>query len=150
VSPISSKHACADALALLSLSLDQELSPLESRKLERHLNGCPDCSRKGAGIVAITRELRSLPLETPSISTRPRLPWRRRIARTGIPAVAAVLVASFGLVALQGSVDVRPGSMSPTVPAANVVSAVRLSRVTHSIPPQPEQQSVSAAVVWLP
>ena len=60
--------ACADALALLSLSLDQELSPLESRKLERHLHGCPGCSRKGAGIVAITRELRSLPLETPSIS----------------------------------------------------------------------------------
>jgi len=134
-------------MALLSRSLDQELGPLELRKLERHLRECPGCRRRGESIEAITHTLRSLPLATPSVPLQPRLPWRRRVARTGFPAAAAVAVASLGLVALQGSVNAGSGSISPAV---TVSSAPRLSPVTHSLPPQPEQQSMSAAVVWLP
>lgn len=147
MSPLNERHACADALALLSLSLDQELSPLERRKLERHVCACPDCRRKGAAVEAITRTLRALPLEAPSVSALPHLPLRRRIARNSVPAAAAMMVASLGLVALQGSVDMGSGGMSSTVP---VPSAVRLSPVTHSIPPQLQSQYASAAVAWLP
>ena len=39
----------------------------------------------------------------------PHLPWRRRIARTGLPAAAAVIVSALALVALQGSVDAGSG-----------------------------------------
>jgi len=146
VSPLNGKHACADALALLSLSLDEELSLWERRKLERHIRDCPDCRRRGIAIETIARTLRGLPLEAPSVSALPQLPLRRRIARTGFPAAAAMIVVSLGLVALQGSVNVSSGGMSPTLTVPN---ALTLSPVTHSLPFQPEQHS-SAAVVWLP
>ena len=143
---MNGKHVCADALSLLSLSLDEELSPLEHLKLERHLRVCPDCRSRADGIDAITRALRGLPLEAPSVSALPHLPWRRRIARTGFPA-AAVLVASFGVVALQGSVDLGSGGMSP---AATVPSAVTLSPVNQSLPPQLRPQYQSAGFVFAP
>jgi anti-sigma factor RsiW len=140
------KQACAEALSLLSLSLDEELSPLEGHKLERHLRACPECRRRGAELETITRTLRDLPLETPSLSSLPRLPWRRRVARSGIPVAAAMVAAVLGLVALQGSEDIGPGAVSPTV---TVSSAPRFSPVNHSLPPQPRPQYVTA-VVWLP
>ena len=138
-------HACAEALSLLSLSLDEELSPLERHKLERHITECPDCRRRSAGVEAVTRMLRELPPEAPSTLTLPRLP-RRRLARSGFPAAAAI-VASVGLVALQGSVDVNRGSTSPTV---EVSSATWQSPVTHSSQPQPPPQYAAAAIAWIP
>jgi anti-sigma factor RsiW len=134
-------------MALLSLSLDEELTPLERHKLERHVRECPACARRSAVIEAITRALRGLPLEAPVISSLPHLPLRRRIARTGFPAAAAMIVASLGLVALQGSVNAGSQSIDP---AATVSNAVSLSPVTYSLSPQPGQQHASAAVVWLP
>ena len=139
------KRACADALASLSLSLDLELSPLERRKLDRHLFGCPDCRRIGASIEAITLALRDLPLEAPSVSLLPHLPRRRRIARNSLPAAAAVIVASLGLVALQGSVGASTGDMNP---ALTVSSTPRLSPVTYAISPQ--QQPYAYAAVQAP
>ena len=127
------KRACADALASLSLSLDQELNSIESCKLERHLLNCPDCRRKGASVEAITLVLRDLPLETPSISVLPHLPWRRRVARNSLPATAAAIVASLGLVALQGSVGASSGDMNP---ALTVSRTPKQSPVTYVIPPQ--------------
>lgn len=149
MSPISGNwkygnHACAEVLSLLSLSLDEELSLLESHKLERHLRECPDCRHKGACFEGITRTLRELPLETPSVSSRPHLPRRRRIARTGIPVAAAMVAASLGLVALQGSADMGSGVVSPTAP---VSSARPLSPVTHSLPSQERPEFVSALIV---
>ncbi|MHB8060779.1 MAG: zf-HC2 domain-containing protein [Gaiellaceae bacterium] len=146
MSPINGKYDCAEVLALLSLSLDDELSPLESHKLERHLADCPDCRRRGAGIEAITRTLRAMPLEARPVSSLPRLPWRRRVARTGIPVAAAMIAASLGLVALQGSADMGPGGIRPAV---TVSSAPHFSPVTHSLPPQLRPEYVSA-LVWLP
>jgi predicted anti-sigma-YlaC factor YlaD len=137
-------HACAEALSLLSLSLDEELNPLDSHKLERHLRDCPDCRRKGACFEAIASTLRELPLETPSVSSSPRLPRRRRIARAGIPVAAAMIAASLGLVALQGSTDMGSGVVSPT---ATVSSARPLSPVTHSLPSQERPEFVSALIV---
>jgi predicted anti-sigma-YlaC factor YlaD len=147
VSPINGKCVCAEALSLLSLSLDEELGPLESYKLERHLRACPDCRRKGACVEAITRTLRELPLEAPSVSLSPRLPWRRRIARAGIPVAAAMIAASLGLVSLQGSTGMGSGVMTPTVTVSNTTEP---SPVTHSLPPQPPQQYASVPLIWLP
>lgn len=145
--PLTGKYVCADALALLSRSLDEELSALELHKLQRHISDCPACGRRSAVIEAFTRTLRTLPLETPSVSSLPHLPLRRRIARTGFPAAAAMIVASLGLVALQGSVNAGPQSVSPNLTVSNAVS---LSPVTYSLSPQLQQQHESAAVVWLP
>jgi len=119
---------------------------MERLKLERHLRDCADCRRRTAGIEALTRALRALPLDAPSVSALPHLPWRRRIVRTGLPA-AAMIVASFGLVALQGSVDMGSGGVSPTVTVSNVVG---LSPVNHSLPPQPQPQYASAGFVFTP
>jgi anti-sigma factor RsiW len=139
------KRACADALASLSLSLDQELSPIERRKLERHFLGCPDCRRKGASVEAITLALRDLPPEAPSISVLPHLSWRRRVARNSLPAAAAAIVASLGLVALQGSVGASSGDINP---ALTVSSIPKQSPVTYVIPPKP--QPYENAVVHAP
>jgi anti-sigma factor RsiW len=128
-------RACADALASLSLSLDQELSALERRKLERHLVGCPGCRLRGASIEAIALALRDLPPEVPSVSLLPHLPWRRRFARKSLPVTMAVIVASLGLVALQGSVGASSGDMNP---ALTVPSTPKQSPVTYAIPPQPQ------------
>lgn len=132
---------------MLSLSLDEELSPLESFKLERHLRACPDCRRKGACVEAITRTLRELPLEAPSVSSLPQLPWRRRIARAGIPVAAAMIAASLGLVSLQGSTGMGSGVVTPTVTVSNTTEP---SPVTHSLQPQPQQQYASVPLIWLP
>jgi predicted anti-sigma-YlaC factor YlaD len=139
-------RACAEALSLLSLSLDEELGPLERHKLERHLAECPDCRRRSAGVEAVTRMLRELSPEAPSTLTLPRLPRRRRLARSGFPAAAAI-VASLGLVALQGSVDVNRSSTSSTVEVSN---ATWQSPVTHSSQPQPPPQYAAAAIAWIP
>jgi anti-sigma factor RsiW len=147
VGSLNGKYACADVLALLSRSLDEELTPLEQHKLQRHLRDCPACQRRSAVIDAFTRTLRSLPLEIPSVSSLPHLPLRRRIARTGFPAAAAMIVASLGLVALQGSVNAGPQGVSPSLTVSNAVS---LSPVTYSPSSQLQQQHASAAVVWLP
>jgi anti-sigma factor RsiW len=137
------KYACADALALLSLSLDQELRPLERRKLDRHLLVCSNCGRKGASVEAITLALRNLPPEMPSISLLPRLPRRRRVARNSLPATAAVIVASLGLVTLQGSVSAGSVDISP---ALTVSSTPKLSPITYAIPPQQQPYAYAAAV----
>jgi anti-sigma factor RsiW len=115
VSPAGRIRACEDALALFSLSLDEEPSPLERRKLNRHLRSCAECRRRAAAIDAVTVTLRDLPPEVPAGSSLPSTPRRHRIARTGIPAVAAVAVASLGLVALQGSVTGNIPAVTATV-----------------------------------
>lgn len=144
---MSGKRACAEAQALLSLSLDEELSPLERRKLERHVGECPDCLRRSANVEAMTRMLRDLPPEAPSALALPRLTLRRRLARSSIPAAAAVIFASLGLVALQGSVDLGQGNVSPPV---QVSSAGLQSPITHSSQPQPQPQYSIAAFVLIP
>lgn len=135
------KRACADALASLSLSLDQELNSIESCKLERHLLNCPDCRRKGASIEAIALALRGLPLEAPSISVLPHPSWRRRVARNSLPATAAAIVASLGLVALQGSVGASSGDMNP---ALTVSRTPRPAPVPYVIRPQSQPYANAA------
>jgi hypothetical protein len=58
-----------------------------------------------------------------------------------------MVVASLGLVALQGSVNAGPQGVSPSLTVSNAVS---LSPVTYSPSSQLQQQHASAAVVWLP
>jgi predicted anti-sigma-YlaC factor YlaD len=123
VSPAGRIRACEDALALFSLSLDEEPSPLERRKLDRHLLSCAECRRRAAAIDAVTVALRGLPPEVPAGSSVPSTPRRHRIARTGIPAAAAVAMASLGLVALQGSVSGNMPTATVTVPDTSTPSS---------------------------
>lgn len=139
------KRTCADALASLSLSLDQELSPIERRKLERHLAGCPDCGRKGASVEAITLTLRTLPLEAPSVSVLPHLPRRRRVARSGLPAAAAAIVASLGLVVLQGSAGASSGDVNPALTVSSTPKQLPVTYVR-----QPQLQPYANAAVQAP
>jgi predicted anti-sigma-YlaC factor YlaD len=146
VSPPVRTHACDDALALLSLSLDGELSVLEQQRLERHLRACPPCRYRSLGIESMTTMLRSLPPEAPSVSSRPRARRRQRITRTGLPAVAAMAVASLGLITLQGSVTGEPGiTATVTVPTVPILSPITSA-------PQPQSIGVSYAgdFLWAP
>jgi predicted anti-sigma-YlaC factor YlaD len=140
-------RACDDALALLSLSLDEELSTLERRKLERHLRFCPACRRTSVGIEGATVALRGLPLETPSASFSPHAPWRRRVARTGLSTMAAVAFASLGLVALQGSVNGDSNGITSTVTVPEVSS---LSPITSVPQPQRPGFSFYGDIAWAP
>ncbi len=138
---MSGDRVCADTLGLLSLSLDQELTPLDRRKLERHLLYCPDCRRKGVSLETITLTLRTLPPEAPSFFLLPHLPWRRRVARNSLPAAAAVIVASLGLVALQGSVGTSYGDTTPALTVSNTPTP---SPVTYAISPQQQLPAYTA------
>jgi anti-sigma factor RsiW len=139
---MTGERACADALTSLSLSLDQELSPLERCKLERHLLGCPDCRHKGASVEAITLALRDLPSEEPSVSLLPHLSWRHRAARTSLLATTAVVIAaSLGLVTLQGSVGTSSGDMNPVLTGSSTPNQLPVSYATL---PQPQPYASSA------
>jgi predicted anti-sigma-YlaC factor YlaD len=100
---------CARARQQLSLRVDSELSEFELVLLEAHLARCDDCRAFEHGVTGLTKALRAVPVETPSISFQP--PRRRArldvvlatSLRAGSAAAAVVVVAISGLIALQGS-----------------------------------------------
>lgn len=143
MSPLKTDHDCITARELLSLSLDGELDALGRLRLDRHLSDCAACRLQGARVEAITRALRSAPLEQPSIRIPSYFYWRRRLLRTGVPAAALVAVA-LGLAFLQGSGG--GGVAGPVVP---VSSGVQQARISYAIQPQP-QPPVYADVVQTP
>lgn len=84
---------CLAARELVSLSLDGELNALEGRKLDRHLRVCVPCQLHGVRVEAITRALRSAPLERPPIFIPPFFSRRRRL-RMRVSAAAPVATVS--------------------------------------------------------
>ncbi len=91
MSPLNASRNCRNTRELFSLSLDGELDALERLKLDRHLRDCAPCRLHGARVEAITRALRSAPLERPSVFIPPDFPWRR-LLRTGVPTATLVAV----------------------------------------------------------
>jgi predicted anti-sigma-YlaC factor YlaD len=79
---------CMQAREAASLRLDGELSELESVRLGLHLRDCADCQRYARETASIALELRSAPLEQPSLEIF--VPRRRRGYGVQVAAVAAV------------------------------------------------------------
>jgi predicted anti-sigma-YlaC factor YlaD len=89
-------HACDRARAQISSRIDEELSELEDARLEQHLAGCAGCRAYEADVVAVTRMVRTAPLEP--LEFQVSLPRRRRSALTQFEfAAAVVLAAAIGL-----------------------------------------------------
>ena len=57
--PILSLYTCNDALKRLNDYLDRELTPRETKSLERHLKMCLECSKKFAFEAEVIKQVRS-------------------------------------------------------------------------------------------
>jgi ferric-dicitrate binding protein FerR (iron transport regulator) len=104
---------CDRARQWASLRLDDELSALEGRLLERHLAACEPCRSFEAVMRSSTTLVRGTPAELPTgrfeQPRRPltRFPLERR--RTALVAAAALALGAFA-----GSVLERPSTAPPT------------------------------------
>ena len=90
-------RACERARSRAALAPDGELSMLELRSLRAHLTRCASCARVAADIEAITRAIRTAPLEEPparsAFSARRRTSLLGRIPRYGVASqIASVAV----------------------------------------------------------
>jgi hypothetical protein len=88
----------------VSLALDDELSELEQASLRMHVGCCASCAGFERDLGALTRELRTAPLERPAVVGA--LPRRRsatgRVLQLSAAAAAVVALAA-GLGSLAGS-----------------------------------------------
>lgn len=101
--------ACGRARTWAALAPDGELSMLELRLLQAHIQRCPACARVAADIEAISDAIRSAPLESPSAQfTLPVL--RRRTVLSRSPGIRAV--GQFAAVAVGGMLAFTLGSWS--------------------------------------
>jgi len=80
------KDDCLQAREAASARLDDELSELETARLEAHLRECAACSVYALELSAIAESLRSADLEQPQLD----LTLPRRRALPGVRAAAAV------------------------------------------------------------
>lgn len=124
-------RACERARTWAALAPDGELSMLELRLLQAHVERCPSCARVAADIEAISAAIRSAPLEPPP--TQIALPvLRRRSVLRRVPAVRTAgrlaAVAAVGLFAVVvGSLSsdriVESSPVRPIVIDANSLEA---------------------------
>lgn len=88
--------SCARTSELVSLALDDELSPFLRAMLERHLESCEACRSKARTISGLTEALRATPAEEFRLETM-QFRSRRRVGRVVRNAVAAAGVAAVGV-----------------------------------------------------
>jgi predicted anti-sigma-YlaC factor YlaD len=117
---------CERARLLVSLGLDGELSQVGQAALRAHVGRCAACAEFALGLEALTQELRTAPLERPTVT---KVPARRRSAlrtlQLGAAAAAVVLAAAAGSVA--GFVSTSHPSTQPPVTAPSFVRALALA-----------------------
>lgn len=105
---------CERARCWASLRLDGELSELEERLLEAHLERCAECRAFDLAATGLTRELRAAPLVVldPPIA----LPQRARLHVRGLRAAvaAAASVAAVGLASILAFSGSGPGVRTPS------------------------------------
>ncbi len=121
MTPEGHSRACERARTWAALAPDGELSQLEVRLLQAHLDRCPGCARVAVDIEAISEAIRTAPLEPPPAQIA--LPvLRRRSLRHRLPVTSAAgrlaAVAAVGLLAftvgswssndIVGTVPVQP------------------------------------------
>jgi hypothetical protein len=91
----------------VSLAVDAELSEIERVSLRAHVGRCAACACFERDMGALTRELRTAPLQRPAVEVM--LPRRRgavRVLQISAAAAAAVVLAA-GLGSLAGSLSSR-------------------------------------------
>ena len=99
--------------AQISLRLDGELSQLEWRMLDAHLDRCAECREYDADVTRITTDLRAAPLErmeTPVVIRRPR---RLSALRLQASVAAAMAVAVLGAASQLATGQSEPAFASP-------------------------------------
>lgn len=114
--PMVRQPACDRARTWLSLRLDGELSEIERALLEAHLARCERCSAAAAGTEAVTRAIRAVPLESPTVRLSvPRLRARGSLhafygAAAAMLSTVVVLtgLGSFGAMQLLGRSGAAP------------------------------------------
>lgn len=96
MSVIRLSDVCDGARAQISRRLDGELSQLEERMLETHLDKCSDCRGFAADISVLTTEIRTAPLEQLGHAIVIRRPRSAFAPGLRVGAAAAVAVAMLG------------------------------------------------------
>jgi predicted anti-sigma-YlaC factor YlaD len=120
---------CARARESVSADLDRELHELDERRLQAHLRVCAECSAWADSVRAVTRSLRSAPLEelealAVDAFERPgrRRTWRVRPAVAVAPALALVAGIAVSLATAQNRpLGGQPGTSTAFVPAGGHV-----------------------------
>jgi anti-sigma factor RsiW len=120
----------------LSAYLDGELEPAETRELEAHLAACPVCVATLEGLRAVVARARQVAdqapagdlwpgiltrLEPPRVSSRPLIPFARRVAgRRWSLNVLQLAAAAALLIAVSGGATwwLRAAAVLPTLPHA--------------------------------
>jgi predicted anti-sigma-YlaC factor YlaD len=94
---------CERAHRWMSLALDGELSEVEQVLLRAHVGRCAACAGFERDMDALTRELRTAPLERSAVACMP--PRRRSVAMRSLQvgAAAAAVALAAGLGSLAGS-----------------------------------------------
>lgn len=100
--------ACDRAREQVSLSLDGELSQLERRLLDAHLDRCASCAAYAQDVVLFTEQLRTAPLETPRRPVVVRRTRRLSPARVQVVAAAALALLAVGLAGQLSASSERP------------------------------------------
>jgi predicted anti-sigma-YlaC factor YlaD len=122
---------CVRAREAASRRLDDELTELESTRLDAHLRRCPACRELVGQIAALTTELRRAPLESATVAIfTPRR--RRALPALRVPALAAAVVAAAliggGSFTLGRELAGSGGSGSPVLTASTPIGNVTRSR----------------------
>lgn len=134
---------CARSREWVSLELDGELSMLERRMLDGHLERCPGCRAFSDQVTGITGLVRSAEAEVPSRTIhvtarrRPRpVSVTRTVMRSATAAAAIACAVAIGIVLpLGGDDDVSPGLLVVVPVDAEVVNDGEILRQERSEPP---------------
>jgi predicted anti-sigma-YlaC factor YlaD len=95
---------CERARRLASLDLDGQLSEVGHASLRAHAARCAACAAYAVDLDALTRAIRTAPLEQPAVAQE--LSRRRSTMRTfRLAAAAAAVMLAAGLGSLAGSLD---------------------------------------------
>lgn len=122
--------SCDRTISLVSLALDDELSPFQRAILERHLKRCEVCATYAGTVVGATELLRAQPLEEFRLPDLP-LRARRRVGLVVRNSVATAAVAAMGIwfaVSFAGAPPTPRPSESFTLPPSVTGAATNDSR----------------------
>jgi anti-sigma factor RsiW len=121
----------------VSLRVDGELSELESRLLDRHLDACAACAGWQRSLLATAELIRSAPVERLSVPVSLPAPGRHGMPVRRVLVVAAVVAAAARGTVVGASLD-RGSSRAPAPPAPQLSLLER--RDVQSQRPRPAQQ----------